>query len=151
MSITALLPHRFGIPQIRERLFIIGTRSGLGDFLWPQEEHDAPLSIATVLESNPPDARRLSKNVLDCLGVWQDFLDRFPRDEELPSFPIWSMEFGATYPFEEAAPYTLPADELHRYCGSHGQPLADVSEDRLIEALPSYARPSKQSVSKFPA
>lgn len=38
---------------------------------------------------------------MKCLKVWQQFIKRFPKTEELPSFPIWSMEFGATYPFDE--------------------------------------------------
>ena len=29
-------------------------------------------------------------------------LDLFPKDEELPSFPVWAMEFGATYPLRTA-------------------------------------------------
>ena len=30
-----LSPHQFGIPQIRERIYIVGRRSGLDDFRWP--------------------------------------------------------------------------------------------------------------------
>ena len=28
-------PHQFGIPQIRDRLYIVGSRKGLGEFEWP--------------------------------------------------------------------------------------------------------------------
>jgi DNA (cytosine-5)-methyltransferase 1 len=146
-----LSPHRFGIPQIRERMFIVGSRSKLDGFKWPDEHHNADLSIKSVLDDNPSDARKLSQSVLDCLEVWQEFLDLFPQDEELPSFPIWSMEFGATYPFEEAAPYTLSPDKLRDYRGSHGQSLRDVPDDRLMESLPSYARPGKKGEERFPA
>ena len=31
-----LSPHQFGIPQIRERIYIVGCRSGLSRFRWPQ-------------------------------------------------------------------------------------------------------------------
>jgi len=72
-----LSPHRFGIPQIRERMFIVGCRSELQNFTWPQEIAHPSLSIVDALEHNPPDARRLSPQVQQCLEVWQEFLDRF--------------------------------------------------------------------------
>ncbi len=52
-----LSPHRFGIPQIRDRMFIVGSRSGLQNFTWPDETLHASLSIVLALEHNPPDAR----------------------------------------------------------------------------------------------
>ena len=36
MSSTYLSPHQFGVPQIRERLFIVGSRVGLDHFAWPE-------------------------------------------------------------------------------------------------------------------
>lgn len=135
-----LSPHRFGIPQIRDRMFIVGSRSGLENFSWPDEAYHASPSIMSILESNPVDARGLSPQLLHCLTVWQEFLERFPRDVELPSFPIWSMEFGATYPFEDATPYGLGIDKLRSYRGSHGHPLVDIPENKVMLALPSHAR-----------
>src|SRR5262245_15680447 len=35
MSSAYLSPHQFGIPQIRERVFIVGSRCGLEHFEWP--------------------------------------------------------------------------------------------------------------------
>ncbi|MGH9822243.1 MAG: DNA cytosine methyltransferase, partial [Blastocatellia bacterium] len=96
-----------------------------------------------ALECDPPDARRLSPQVQQCLEVWQEFLDRFPKSEELPSFPIWSMEFGATYPFEQTTPYALGPNGLRDYKGSHGRPLLDLPEDQMMLALPSHARKSE--------
>jgi len=135
-----LSPHRFGIPQIRDRMFIVGSRSGLQNFSWPSEVHDTSLSITSTLEHEPIDARPLSPQLLRCLAVWQEFLDRFPKNMELPSFPIWSMEFGATYPYEDTTPYALGVDKLRNYRGSHGHPLFDIPEDKVMLALPSHAR-----------
>lgn len=143
-----LSPHRFGIPQIRERMFIVGSRSGLSDFSWPQETPHASLSIMSALDTNPPNARPISSNVKHCIETWQSFLDSFPKDMELPSFPIWSMEFGATYPFEETTPYALSTEELRAYKGSHGRSLSELSEDQIMLALPSHARTPQ---TQFPA
>src|SRR5262249_39553428 len=72
-----LSPHRFGIPQVRERLFIVGVRnpSGLATFDWPRPRPDQPEpSLLSVLQVNPKDARPISERVKACLGVWQEFL-----------------------------------------------------------------------------
>ena len=134
-------PHKFGIPQVRERVFIVASRKGLKHFSWPEEStHNPTLSIVDALEKNPPDARKLTLQVTRCLEVWQDFLDRFPKEAELPSFPIWSMEFGATYPFEDTTPFTLGPRRLCRYRGGHGESMRDARPEGRMEMLPSYAR-----------
>jgi DNA (cytosine-5)-methyltransferase 1 len=134
-----LSPHYFGIPQIRERMFIVGSRTELHNFKWP-ERNNAQCEISSVLEINPKDARPLSAQVIKCLEVWQDFMDRSPRNEELPSFPIWSMEFGASYPFERTTPYAIGVRQLRRYKGSHGFDLAIATPNIRFSHLPSYAR-----------
>ncbi|MBX7259350.1 MAG: DNA cytosine methyltransferase [Candidatus Hydrogenedentes bacterium] len=134
-----LSPHRYGIPQVRERVFIVGSRDGLGNFEWPQETR-IPTSISKVLDKNPPDARRLSDQVIACIGVWQEFVERFPKDQELPSFPIWSMEFGATYPYELTTPFASELEDLRQFKGNHGRALSGLAKDDLMQALPSYAR-----------
>lgn len=144
-----LSPHRFGIPQIRERMFIVGSRSGLENFSWPVEVSHASPSILSALDHNPSYARQLSPQLHRCLAVWQEFLDRFPKDMELPSFPIWSMEFGATYPFEHTTPYALGLDKLHTYKGSHGRSLLDIPEDQLMQALPSHARTHEEQFPRW--
>lgn len=135
-----LSPHHFGIPHIRERMFIVGSKSELSAFSWPRKKPQIQLSIISALHHNPPDARQLSSQVLKCLDVWQEFLDRFPKEEELPSFPIWSMEFGATYPFEKTTPYALEIAELRKSKGSHGCSLSDLPDEKVMLALPSHAR-----------
>jgi len=142
-----LSPHHFGIPQIRERIYIVGRKSGLNGFSWPVIKRSGSTSIVAALEKNPDDAKPLSKQVIQCLKVWQSFVRRFPKNVELPSFPIWSMEFGATYPYEDATPHAVGVRALRRYRGSHGRKLkSSASKDRMA-ALPSYARTKKQ---KFP-
>ncbi|MBC8030710.1 MAG: DNA (cytosine-5-)-methyltransferase [Pyrinomonadaceae bacterium] len=135
-----LSPHNFGIPQIRERVFIVGSRSSLTGFSWPQERSTQKLSINSILDQNPTEARVLTPQVIQCLRAWQEFIRRFPKKEELPSFPIWSMEFGATYPFENATPYAQDENELRKYRGSFGRSLKNVTKDKLMDALPPYAR-----------
>ena len=133
-------PHQFGIPQIRERIYIVGSRSGLKDFAWPEEKSKAPTSILSALEKNPSNARPVTKQIIDCLNVWQKFLERYPQDQELPSHPIWSMEFGASYPFEDETPHAAGLQRLCWTKGSHGQALRDLPRAERMLGLPSHAR-----------
>jgi DNA (cytosine-5)-methyltransferase 1 len=141
-------PHHFGIPQIRERVFIVGCRLGLNGFRWPEKRHAGHLSLSPILNRHPEGKRVLSDQVRRCLWAWQEFLNLAPKDVELPSFPLWSMEFGATYPYKRTTPYAMEAKNLRRYKGSHGHRLRNVAADKFMEALPSYARTKEK---RFPA
>ncbi len=142
-----LSPHKFGIPQIRDRLFIIGSRSKLSEFFWPEEKSDKALSILSALSHKPADARKLSSKAIKCLETWQLFLNRFPKSADLPSFPIWSMEFGASYPYEKTTPYAFRLKNLHKFRGSHGARLTTIPTNKILEYLPSHARSRER---KFP-
>lgn len=139
VSTKLLSPHKFGIPQVRERLFIVGSRGGLEGFEWPQPNEIEP-SLSTILEDHPADARSLTEQVTRCLDVWQEFLAAFPAKGKLPSFPIWSMEFGATYPYERTTPHVTPARELTKSRSSHGGKFRGKTKQALLSELPSYAR-----------
>ena len=140
-----LSPHQFGVPQIRERVYIVARRGGLRDFTWPERELHPNLHVNSVLETNPPDAKPLSQQVVDCLKMWQRFIRRFPKKEHLPTFPIWAMEFGANYPYEKFAPASMKPSELRKYRGAYGKSLAKVPDDKLLAALPPYARADKKA------
>ncbi len=135
-----LSPHQLGVPQVRERAFIVGRRGGLGNFSWPIPHPKADLSIYNVLDKNPADAKPLPENFIAYLEAWQDFLDRFPADEQLPSFPIWAMEFGANYPFLDRSAGGNGLQELRPFKGSFGTDLHDLQDEDVISALPAYAR-----------
>ncbi|HEB4874837.1 TPA: DNA (cytosine-5-)-methyltransferase [Kluyvera ascorbata F0526] len=148
---TKLSPHNFGIPQIRERIYIVGSLNSLDDFSWP-EIKNKETNIESVLDYFPPDAKTLSPQVAECLDVWNDFLISAPENIELPSFPLWSMEWGATYPFENETPYArkvrLGFNGLKGFRGSHGRKIGyfKTLEERWNN-IPSYARTEEM---KFP-
>lgn len=135
-----LSPHMFGVPQKRERAFIIGDRQGLQGFQWQIPKDIAEVSIRTILDDDPAEAHALNNNHIAYLETWQEFIAAFPADEELPSFPIWAMEFGANYPLNGLTPHKRGYKRLGRYKGSFGKSLKGLSPDEVKATLPGYAR-----------
>ncbi len=142
LRLEKLSPHEFGIPQIRERIYIVGSRAPLDGFKL-REKSRTKVSIETVLDHRPAGARSLSEQVTRCLEVWQEFLDLIPKDEKIPH-PLWSMEFGATYPYQRTTPWAVAEarlDNLRKYRGSYGGLLSrGRTKDEVLSLLPSHAR-----------
>lgn len=138
---TILSPHMFGVPQARDRAIIVGKigKNSLRSFVWPGEAtHRDDLDIRTILDERPNDAKKLPAIFESYLDAWQKFLDIYPHDQPLPSFPIWAMEFGATYPFEGVTPFGADSRELKKHMGCFGEPLTIASGGWIN--LPAYAR-----------
>ncbi|WP_299247720.1 DNA cytosine methyltransferase [uncultured Cytophaga sp.] len=135
-------PHEFGIPQHRQRIFIVGSLIGLEHFSFDKvdKSRKAVIELEKFLESNPTDAKKLSKANQDCIKLWQELIDSVPKEVKIPGFPIWGMEFGATYPFEESFPHLLSEMELAQYKGNFGCSLKGMTKEQQLANLPSYAR-----------
>ena len=137
-------PHNFDIPQIRERVYIVGSTEPLTGFKWPVATN-GETSVSSVLDDHPAEAKGLAPHILECIEAWAEFMKACPATVALPSYPLWSMEWGATYPYEHETPFSRRlfhgADGLKGFKGSHGTKLGYLRdiEDRW-EALPSHAR-----------
>jgi len=138
-------PHEFGIPQVRDRAYFIGSLDGLDGFQWPRKHKD-PTDITSVLRRDVPVARAIPETTLHSIDMWGDFLRRSPASLKMPSFPIWSMEFGATYPYEEETPpgvwerrRTYGLSGLH-FRGSFGSKLDGLRISEQQEHIPSHSR-----------
>lgn len=132
-------PHNFGIPQHRERLFIIGSSDGLDHFEW-LETTKKTTSIFEYLDKKPVNARKLEDEKIEVIDIWQEFISKIPKEHKLPGFPIWSMEFGATYPFEEKTPYASSTKAIGSKKGNFGIELKGLSRLEKFKNLPSYAQ-----------
>lgn len=138
-------PHDFGIPQHRYRIFIVGSLNGIKHFnLEAIDNHKADLApIQEFLDSNPNSIKILPKAYRNCLDLWQRFINQIPNDIKIPGFPIWAMEFGATYPYEKSYPLKLSSAELGEYKGNFGISLSGLKKAEQKANLPSYARCQK--------
>ncbi len=146
-----LSPHHFGVPQIRDRAYFVGSLDGLDGFDWPQPS-DEETDVTSVLEKNVTSTRKIPTQTLAAIDIWDDFLKSSPPSVKLPSFPIWGMEFRATYPYKDATPAALIAElgtkGLDKYLGSFGAPLRGLSVADQLAAIPSHGR--REGDYKFP-
>jgi DNA (cytosine-5)-methyltransferase 1 len=78
--------------------------------------------------------------VIKCLEVWQEFLELFPARTKLPSFPIWGMEFKATYPYDRDALSRVPLDKIQRTRGCFGASLKGLTREEIYKLVPRHAR-----------
>jgi DNA (cytosine-5)-methyltransferase 1 len=143
-------PHKLGIPQHRSRIYIVGrlkSKGGLQGFTMPESSFKGKLSINSIIEDNPKDYTPMKKESIYQIKVWQEFLNNLPP-EEVPGFPIWAMEFGATYPYENVPPRRNKLHELKQYRGRFGCEISGNRIEDAINCLPSYARSEKE---EFPS
>lgn len=141
-------PHHFGVPQHRLRIFIVGSRKGLDHFQFTSIDDQTTFlsDIEHFVEDKPKNYKLLPKVNQKVLKLWQEFLSALPADTKVPGFPIWGMEFGATYPYEWPYPYKMSSERLGEFKGNFGISLKGMTKKEQLANLPSYARTKK----KFP-
>lgn len=137
-------PHHFGFPHHRERFFIIGSRASLPLRPFPQGNRRRETSLDGIIKRrsdlSPEDAEetKLSPQQVACIEHWNKLVKALPANLKMPGFPIWGDELGATYPYEQATPWTTPLSQLRREIGltaSEAPTMADA-----LALVPSYAR-----------
>jgi DNA (cytosine-5)-methyltransferase 1 len=141
-------PHQFGIPQHRKRIFIVGSLENLDHFSFDEiDKHkEEPVDIRQFLVENPEEVKLVPKRYKECINLWQEFIENLPYEVKIPGFPIWSMEFGATYTFDDIVPFHMKVSDLGKQKGNFGISLKGLTKNEQLKLLPSYARTKK----KFP-
>ncbi len=88
-------PHYIGIPQHRERVFIMCVRKDIGNIppFCFNKEGISPTSIERILldDNDIPNVEsyRISNDMVALIDLWNEFLQNI-KVEKLPGFPIWS-------------------------------------------------------------
>ncbi len=119
-----LSPHQFGIPQHRKRIYIVCLRKDFGNldnFEFPKGDKNATCNIKSIINEHDEKITPLKPETLKQLEVWQKFIDQtIAHGDTIPTFPIWAMEFGATYRYEDLAPAFQSYEELKGTNGKLG-------------------------------
>jgi DNA (cytosine-5)-methyltransferase 1 len=148
-------PHYFGIPQHRTRIYIVGrlkSKGGLKNFQFPKHTERPECNINDIIVPKDTDYMTLRDVTRKHLDVWQEFLDLITENKaELPTFPIWAMEFGATYKYDGIAPCHQQIPELKDKKGAFGEKITGNSKDDFLQCLPIYSQTNKNETNKhFP-
>lgn len=139
-------PHHLGFPQSRERFFVVARLGKALKNPFPIVDRQFNPTIRDIVQSDGQLSTRdlaetrLTEQQKACVNHWNSLLKALPENEvDLPSFPIWGDEIGATYPYENCTPYGAPLGELRR-CLNGSCSHAALNREDLLSLLPSYAR-----------
>lgn len=87
-------PHNLGIPQFRERVFILCKRKDVkvGEVEFSQKRQRPTCDISRVIDESVADSRYVvSEGEKAILDIWNDFA--LHVNKPLPTFPVWTAEF----------------------------------------------------------
>ena len=103
-------PHYIGIPQHRERVYIMCVRKDIGEVSPFQfsKKNVPSCSIDSILQddndiSNITDYR-ISSDMENLIDLWNEFIQTI-KVEKLPGFPIWTERLCELNPNEDLSQY----------------------------------------------
>lgn len=146
VSQDIISPTDFNIPQTRKRFYILGSIDKK-PIKWPIADKKKDFSLNDILLDDPIRIKKLNKQKKEVLDIWNNFLSQIPNKNEIHS-PLWSMEFGATYPYEETTPYALGSKKLKKYKGSFGADLSKLKDNEVFGFIPPYSHYSNRKTEK---
>lgn len=138
-----LSPHEFGLAQHRRRIYIVAIDSHQGnlDYFNFPPKNGRPCDITIMIEKDATQVQKLKPDTRYQLSVWQEFLDlTIKHGESIPTYPVWAMEFGANYDFDNVAPAFQPLNELQGRKGKLGQIVKGETTSECLSWLPIYAQ-----------
>lgn len=143
---SIISPHEFGFPQHRKRIYIVCKlgHGSLDGFEFPHGSKKDDCHINDIIDDKDINITPIKDETINQLTVWQDFIDHvIAVDGTMPSFPIWAMEFGATYNYEEKAPAYQSLSELRGKKGHLGRIIDGNTVKQCLDILPRYAQTKK--------
>ena len=104
-------PHYIGIPQHRERVYIMCIRKDIGDIApFEFKVSQKPCTIDSILENDRdiPDIGeyQISDDMINLIDLWNDFIQNI-KVARLPGFPIWSDRLCDLDPTEDLSQFPL--------------------------------------------
>mgnify|MGYP002627258991 CR=1 FL=1 len=103
-------PHYIGIPQHRERVYIMCARKDIGEIKpFSFDKTKIPsCSIETILQNDDEienvQEYRISNDMENLINLWNEFIQSIDV-EKLPGFPIWTDRLCELDPAEDLSQY----------------------------------------------
>jgi len=96
-------PHQVGIPQHRERVFIMCRRKDLGDavdFIF-KPDGEGVCRVDSILDTKGAHLKpyMLSKSEIELINIWNEFIQNIKAP--LPGFPVWADRLKELDPCED--------------------------------------------------
>ena len=103
IKVIMMSPHQLGIPQLRERVYILGVRNDVYSeplvFDIPNmSKEDINVYNCNIIDENADKKYSISKHEEMVLTCWDEFYKGIK--EKTIGFPIWSFEFKSTASLE---------------------------------------------------
>lgn len=100
IKIIVMSPHQLGIPQLRERVYIVGVRQDLFsdeiDIKIPNiNKDDLNIYNSNIIETKADSKYNISEHEEKVLTCWNEFYKGI--NEKTIGFPIWAEEFKKSY------------------------------------------------------
>lgn len=134
-------PKQFGIPQNRERVFVVASKRHVVEF---EDRPELACDINSILVHGIKH-RLVEEAKVEALEHWQQYLDNI---EFTYCHTVLAAEFGATYPLTDLS--ALSIDELARYKGAFGEPLDECrSHAEIYAKLPEYIAKKNGKMSEW--
>lgn len=147
-----LSPHQFGIPQHRKRIYIVGVREdmgGLENFRFPEPTYES-CSIQDIIDDTDTDYIPLKEDTRRHIEIWSEFVRLAVKNKcNLPGFPIWAMEFGATYDYDTIPPCHQKVKQLKGKRGKLGRIITGKSHEQMLAQLPVYSQDKRKVGEQF--
>ena len=111
---------------------------------------DIKCNINDIIDREEINYQHLKADTRHQLDVWREFLDLCAKNNvDVPSFPIWAMEFGATYDYEDGnTPNCSSLSQLKASKGTLGNNIVGRTRKDCLSCIPPYSR---ADVDAFPA
>jgi len=136
-------PAEFGIPQRRNRLFVVARRTGCSEFVWPEAGSRQTRSLSDFVLPLRKDVRRIEPEKRAAIDQWNILVNYLPT---LHTDTYLAQEFGADYPIEGLA---IGRRWRHLH-GAFGKPLRRCSNrTEAMSLLPHYVRDNGGSVPEW--
>ena len=143
-------PDEFGVPQQRKRIYISAIHNDFlkNDIIYPKTKKNHKIKIDSYIEKGPKEDIALKKETINQLNHWEKFLKKIDSKAlgDVPRFPVWSMEFGANYPYLKTATSTYSTEDLNYYKGKFGHQIKANQRDKLKDYLPKYSLSTNSDV-----
>ena len=96
---AVLSPHKFGVPQVRTRVYIVAIRKDLAngrDFEFPTAGSTDQLDVRKILDNRVDAKYDMSQKEISWINMWEEFLKNVNLETKLPGHPIWADSFKGT-------------------------------------------------------